>query len=114
MDLQQIKNFLKKYFFDFLFYSYLFKLSFLTETHTKAEIYIGTLLSFVLVCIKIIDLKENNLKEEMGKVENKVQSLANSLNMVALKVEKLRKFVDQSGTRESFESMKNPFNLKSR
>ncbi|HAT63927.1 MAG TPA: hypothetical protein DCS66_04900 [Flavobacteriaceae bacterium] len=114
MDLLYIKGFLKKYFFDFFFYTYLFKLSFLTVIHTKAEIYIGTLLSFIMLCNKFLELKDDEFKEEIELINKKILTLSNSLNGLSLKIEKVRKFVDTAGTRQTFESIKNPFNLRNK
>lgn len=113
MSQWKAKEFLKKYIFDILFYCYLIKLSFLTNNHTKAEIYIGTLLSFILVCIKIIDMKENTFKEEIASLDNKVKVLANSLNSLVVKVERIKKSADSFLTKTAF-TRKNPFDLHER
>lgn len=107
-----IRGFSRKYLFDVLFYSYIFKLSFLTQNHTKAEIYIGTLLSVILVCVKAINLKENGFEEELTSINKKVTNLTNSFNSLTLKVSDFKKFIDANSTRQPFESMKNPFSLR--
>jgi hypothetical protein len=112
MEMSLLKGFLKKYLFDVLFYSYIFKLSFLTQNHTKAEMYIGTLLSIILVCIKGINLKENEFEEKLTTINKKVTNLTNSFNSLTLRVTEFKKFIDANSTRQTFDSMKNPFSLR--
>jgi stalled ribosome alternative rescue factor ArfA len=114
MSQWKVKEFLKKYLFDILFYSYLIKLSFLTNNHTKAEIYIGTLLSFILICVKVIDMKENAFKKEIAALDNKVKAVANSLNSLVMRVERMKKGLDSYLTKSAFNSRKNPFDLNER
>ena len=112
MNQSKIKQFIKEHMLDLFFYTYLLKLTFYNTTHSKAEIYLGTLLSVVMLINKFMQLKDNELKNKFKDLDKKIKALANSLNTMGGTLQKVGKVVDVLNARKEFSNIKSPFSFK--
>jgi hypothetical protein len=114
MNLKKTKEFLLNHLLDMFFYLYLVKLTFINNDHSKAEIYLGTLLSVVMLINKIIGLKKRDYEERIVGLEKRSKANANSVNLVSQGLQKISKIVDNLNAKNQFQNIKSPFTLRNK
>jgi len=114
MNLSRIKEFLSENLLDIFFYLYLVKLTFINDTHHKAEIYLGTLLSIIMLINKVIGLKKRDYESRIMDLEKKTKVNSNSINVLSQSLQKVSKITENLNAKNQFQNLKSPFTLRNK